>query len=68
VRLLHDLTHRVPGVPKHADPASVRSEHEARHQARANQVRARHKARAAGLGYRHHLHGDEERSSAPTPS
>jgi hypothetical protein len=34
VRLIHDLTHRVPGVPKHIDPGSIRAEHEGRHKAR----------------------------------
>lgn len=54
VRLIHDLTHRVPGVPKHADPSSIRSEHDARHRARATEVRARHAARAAAASARHH--------------
>jgi len=44
VRLLHDFTHRVPGVPKHRDPSAIRAEHEARHAARAVKVRARHEA------------------------
>lgn len=47
VRFVHDLTHRVPGVPKHTDPARIRAEHDARHNARAAEVRARHRARAA---------------------
>ena len=50
VRLIHDLTHRVPGVPKHADPASVRVEHEERHRARAAQMKARHEARGRPRG------------------
>jgi hypothetical protein len=54
VRLLHDLTHRVPGVPKHDDPASLRAEHHARHQARAAEVKGRHEARAAAARERHH--------------
>jgi hypothetical protein len=44
VRLLHDLTHHVPGVPKHDDLSAIRAEHEARHAARAAEVRARHEA------------------------
>lgn len=60
VRLLHDLTHRVPGVPKHADPASVRAEHDARHTARAAEVKARHAARARAARARHHLGADGE--------
>jgi hypothetical protein len=43
VRVLHDLTHRVPGVPPHADPASIRADHEAR----AASVRRRHATHAA---------------------
>jgi hypothetical protein len=66
VRILHDLTHRVPGVPKHADPASVRAEHDARHKARAAQVRARHGARAAGARARHHLPDDESQPTRTT--
>jgi hypothetical protein len=54
VRILHDLTHRVPGVPKHVDPASIRAEHDARHRARAAEVKARHEARAAAAKARHH--------------
>jgi hypothetical protein len=54
VRVLHDLTHRVPGVPKHADPAHVRAEHEARHAARAAEVKARHQLHAARARARHH--------------
>ena len=42
VRLVHDLMHRVPGVPKHRDPTVIRNEHVARHAARAAKVRARH--------------------------
>jgi hypothetical protein len=57
VRLLHDLTHRVPGVPKHADPATVRAEHDARHAARAAEVKARH---AAHAGARRHREADGE--------
>lgn len=56
VRLLHDLTHRVPGVPKHADQASIRSEHDAGHKARAAEVKARHEAQAAAARARHHRH------------
>ena len=44
VRFVHDLTHRVPGVPKHRDPSTIRAEHQARHAARAATVRARHEA------------------------
>jgi hypothetical protein len=66
VRLIHDLTHRVPGVPKHADPASVRAEHEERHRARATQVKAGHEARAATARARHHRLGDDGQSSTPT--
>lgn len=44
VRLLHDLAHRLPGVPKHRDPGAIRAEHDARHAARAATVRARHEA------------------------
>lgn len=58
VRVVHDLTHRVPGVPKHADPASIRGEHEARHQARSAQVRARHEAHGAAAKARHHRRRD----------
>ena len=47
VRILHDFTHRFPGVPKHTDPRHVRAEHAARHEARAAQVKARHEAHAA---------------------
>jgi len=54
VRLVHDLTHRVPGVPKHADPGSIRAEHDARHKARAGTVKARHQAHAAAANARHH--------------
>ena len=39
IRVLHDLMHRVPGVPKHANPGYVRAEHEKRHRARAAEVR-----------------------------
>jgi hypothetical protein len=68
VRLIHDLTHRVPGVPKHADPASVRVEHEERHRARAAQVKARHEARASAARARHHRVGDDSQSSTPPSS
>ncbi|HXW79605.1 MAG TPA: hypothetical protein VEJ84_08900 [Acidimicrobiales bacterium] len=54
VRLLHDFTHRFPGVPKHADPAHIRAEHDARHKARAAEVKARHEARNAAARARHH--------------
>ncbi len=58
VRALHDLTHRVPGVPKHTDRDAIRAEneartaevkarHEARHKARTGKVRARHETWAA---------------------
>ena len=53
VRLLHDLTHRFPGVPKHRDPSAIRAEHDARHAARAATVRARHEA----ARIRHHGQG-----------
>ena len=54
IRVLHDLMHRVPGVPKHGDPAHVRAEHEARHGARAAEVKARHQAHTARARARHH--------------
>ena len=47
IRILHDFSHRFPGVPKHTDPRHVRAEHAARHQARAAHVKARHEAHAA---------------------
>jgi hypothetical protein len=54
VWLVHDLTHRVPGVPKHADLTSIRAEHEARHKSRRDTVKTRHEARAAATSARHH--------------
>ncbi len=54
IRVLHNLMHRVPGVPKHVDPGHVRAEHEARHRARAAEVKARHEAQAARARARHH--------------
>ena len=55
VRVLHDLTHRVPGVPRHLDPdpRAVAADHAARHGARATKVRAQHRARAASAAARH---------------
>jgi hypothetical protein len=54
VRILHDLTHRFPGVPKHADAAHIRAEHDARHRSRAAEVKARHDARKRAAMARHH--------------
>jgi hypothetical protein len=59
VRLVHDLTHHVPGVRKHADPASIRAEHETRHKARAAKVKAHHEARSAAAGARHRRPSDD---------
>jgi hypothetical protein len=53
VKALHDLTHRVPGVPRHTDAATIRAEHEARHRARAAKVKARHEAWHAKARTRH---------------
>jgi hypothetical protein len=54
VRLLHDFAHRFPGVPKHADPAHIRAEHDARHKARAAEVKARHETHKTAARARHH--------------
>ncbi len=58
VRLLHHLTHRVPGVPKHVDAAVIRAEHEARHKARAATVKARHAAYATAARERARANGN----------
>jgi hypothetical protein len=60
VRLLHDFTHRFPGVPKHADAAQVRAEHDARHKSRAAAVKARHDARKRAAIARHHRRATAE--------